>query len=60
MTYLLIALYLLEGSTDPQMRTSLHTDKSSCQAAQTKYMKSQAVGSKWAICKKLNPKKEEI
>lgn len=53
MKYLLIALYLLDGSVDPQMMTSLYADKEGCKTAQEQYMKSQAAGSKWTICKKL-------
>lgn len=53
MTYLLIALYLPDGSIVPELRTQLHFDRVACVAAQERYMTSQAVGSKWSICKKL-------
>lgn len=56
MKYLLIAIYLLDTSIEPRIETRLVPDKTACQAEQTRYLESQRVGSKWAICKKLkNP-----
>lgn len=60
MKYLLIALYLPNGSLEPHMETSLLPDKLACQSAQEQYLKSQAAGSKWAICKKLKPFPKDI
>lgn len=54
MKFILIALYLAHGAESPTMQTEVFSDLTKCKRVQAMWMKSQAKGSKWGICTKLN------
>lgn len=53
MKYLLIAVYLAQGSTKPELRTEEFADKETCQAVAARYVKT-IQGQSRAFCLRTN------
>lgn len=53
MKYMLIALYLANGSVTPTMQTDILPSLKNCKRVQAMWMKQAVTGKKWGICTKL-------